>query len=208
MQKIVEKIMRIKGKLTKDSIIFILLSFSALAGMISGIIGIDKKQFGLSDGVGIIFGDNIDARLKSSFLQIFTDSLATYFIFMLIIFLLGLSVWGFLIVPFVVAYKGYGIGFLSGYLTLAYGVKGFIFYAVVILLGACASTLAIVAAGEQSVKMSLNMLKLASPHSNVNCRIFSSVRQFITRISLLMLILCASALLDGLMNIIFANFIK
>lgn len=183
----------------------IALSIAAIAGMIVGMLGIDSKYPLNSIGSGFLFGDNVAERLSRSFTEVFTSSLSSYFLMMLLIFLLGLSLWGFAVIPLVVAYKGYGIGFFSGYLTLAYGMKGFAIYALVILLGACISTLAIVISAVQAMRMSFNVFKLASPQSNVNKRLFSSIKRFTLRMSVLMIVLCVCALLDGLMNLLFSK---
>lgn len=198
-------IKKITNAIFSENVLGLVLSVAAIAGMVVGMLGIDNKYPLSSIKSGVIFGDNITERLSRTFFEVFTGSLSSYFLMMALIFLLGLSIWGFAAIPVVVVYKGYSIGFFSGYLTLAYGMKGFAIYALVILLGACISTLAVVMAAVQAMKMSLNVLKLASPRSNVNKRLFSSIKRFGMRMSILMIILCGCAILDGLMNLLFSK---
>lgn len=196
---------KINKNLFSDKILIAFLSLCAIFGMILGLLGIDKR-FSFNVDFSLKFG--IDNMLSNSFFDVCAKSLSTYFIFMTVIFLLGISVWGFLAVPVVIAYKGYGIGFLSGYLTVVFGLNGFILYAMVILLGAFVSTLAMAIAGAESMKMSFNICKLVSPKSNVNQRMFSSIRRFLTKLAKVLLVLFISAAIDGLMSVLFSRFLS
>ena len=65
----------------------------------------------------------------------FVACFASDFIFLAVVFLLGLAPWGIPFLPFVSAFKGFGTGLTAAYLIITYSLKGAGFYLLVVLPG-------------------------------------------------------------------------
>lgn len=106
-----------------------------LAGLIFGSICAKNADLELLNSLDFLFTTNIDARLQENAFGIFSACFASNFLFILIIFLLGLAPWGIPIMPFIIFFKGFGIGITAGYLLITYSLTGAGFYLLVILPG-------------------------------------------------------------------------
>lgn len=85
---------------------------------------------------------------------VFIASFASTFLFMLLCFLFGLTLWGFLLTPPVLFFRGVGLGVTSGYLYAAYHFKGILFYCVVVLPGALVCGAALILAAREAMRTS------------------------------------------------------
>ena len=93
-----------------------------------------------------ILQTNFELRCSQGPASAFVSSFASAAVFMLVILLLGLSLWGGFIAVALPFFKGYGYGLSVGYLYGAYGFKGVLYNLLVILPGTFISS-AVIAAG-------------------------------------------------------------
>ncbi len=112
----------------------LLFFFSAVAaGVITGALSGKYADEGLMKSLDLIFLTNMQLRSGTG---LFTASFAANFIFLLAVFLSGLTLWGeaaAVILPFI---KGYGYGLMAGYIYSRYGISGIFYNLLIILPGA------------------------------------------------------------------------
>jgi stage II sporulation protein M len=114
----------------------VVLSLLLLAGLAVGAVFARNSGADLLERLDFLFAGNFKARATASFLSIFSASFASAFLFIFACFLCGLSMWGIFFIPFILFFRGLGLGLTSGYLYAVYGGIGILFNLVVILPGA------------------------------------------------------------------------
>lgn len=138
-------------------LVFWLLLF---AGIILGAV-VSRGMDGLTmQRLDFIFRTNFALRCTQGWFSSFVSAFASGGIFLLVLFLLGLSVWGSCFAAVVPFFKGYGYGLAVGHLVAAYGVRGFFYNLLIILPGMFVSALVLTAGAELSFKNSLRLAGL------------------------------------------------
>lgn len=132
----------------------VLLSLLLLGGMLCGALLTGNAGFDTINRLDFLFAGNFKARISEPFLAIFAASFASSFLFIFGCFLCGLSMWGVFLVPFILVFRGFGLGLASGYLYSVYGGKGILFNLAVILPGAFVSCLSILLASREGIRFS------------------------------------------------------
>ncbi len=122
----------------------IIFSVTLVAGLACGCFTAGGLKPETLRNLDFFFTTNMPERLSGGALNAFAASFGSDFLFLLSAFLLGLSLWGIAVLPFLAFAKGYGIGVSAGYLLISYGLKGIVFYLVVILPGALLFSFALI----------------------------------------------------------------
>ena len=130
-----------------------------LFGMISGTIAAKNADENLLAQLDFLFASNFKSRIQQPAGNTFAASLASSFIFLLVIFLSGCSLWGGLLIPLTTFFRGFGLGILTGYLYYSYGWHGFLFHLLVILPGMFLSSIGIAYGSEKSLKLSVRLFR-------------------------------------------------
>jgi stage II sporulation protein M len=131
-----------------------LLAVLLLSGMTFGSFRARGAGYDSLIRLDFLFASNFRARAELPYYSVFLASFASSFLFVLACFLCGLSMWGTFLIPFLAAFRGYGLGLVAGYLYSSQGWKGALFYLSVLLPGAFLCCLAILAAGESGMRCS------------------------------------------------------
>ena len=155
----------------------------------------------------VIFQTNFELRCDQGWFAAFVSAFASAAIFLLLLFLMGLSVWGGFLSAAVPFLKGYGYGLAVGYLYVAYGVKGFFYNLLIILPGMFFSAVILSAAAVLSFKNSVRVAGMFSrapvrddPHEVMGDYLHAMLR---------CLVLCAvSAVLEMLCALCFSGFFQ
>lgn len=134
---------------------FIIVLFS---GMIFGAVRAGRADKEFMDKLDILFSTNIAVKQEQTLAQTFINSFCTSFLFLVLLFCFSLSPLGLVLIPPVMFFRGFGYGISSGFLCITYGIKGFIYYILVMLLGAFVSSLALVYASQYCFDFSKEML--------------------------------------------------
>ncbi len=145
-----------KSNLKRNLLMIIFLSIF-FGGIVYGALNGKKADSQLLQRLDFMFNTNYDIRCSKGVFSSFVSSFASSAIFLFIIFLLGLSLWGGIfsaVVPFL---KGYGYGLAVGFLYNSYGIWGIIYNLLIILPGAFLCSLVIAAAAQDSFKNSINI---------------------------------------------------
>lgn len=117
------------------------------------------------------FTTNISDRLENGAVGAFCAGFASNFLFLLTTFLMGFSLWGAVLLPFIVAFKGFGIGISAGYLLINYGFKGVLFYLAVLLPGIFLFSMALIYQSAVSFNLFKNLYKSLFSRQEYNFRI-------------------------------------
>lgn len=128
----------------KRNLTTILFTLVFAAGFVWGAMVSLKADEGFLGKMDFLFTTNLDSRLSMGALSSFAAHFASNFIFFAACALCGLSPWGVGVLPFVLAFKGFGTGLSAVYLISTYGLKGIGFYIVVVLPGAFICSMALI----------------------------------------------------------------
>ena len=142
------------ARTVKDNRKTVLLSLLFLTGMAFGAVYARSAGSEVLETLDFLFAGNFRERSSGPAQTVFFASFASSFLFLLFCFLCGLSMWGAFLLPFVPAFRGFGLGLTSGYLYASYGGKGILFNLAVILPGAFFSCLSIVLAAGEGMRLS------------------------------------------------------
>ena len=113
-----------------------------LIGPVLFLIGIGTGAFfssltsGISGQLDFLFQTDCRMRLEAPFFSGFLSSMSSFFIFLAVCFLCGLSVWGGFLLPLAPIVRGFGLGLVAGHLYVEYGWLGVLFYSTALLPGA------------------------------------------------------------------------
>ena len=110
--------------------------------------------------------------------------------------------WGMFMIPPVLFVRGFGLGLTSGYLYAAYGLKGILFNALIILPGAFLCCLALLLAAREGVDFSRRIAQSAKSAAG---REHPAVKQYLLRFGTIIAIAFMASVLDVIMTLSFAG---
>ncbi|WP_283607492.1 stage II sporulation protein M [Faecalispora anaeroviscerum] len=142
----------------RENPLLTVLAFLLLVGTVSGALFARGANDSVMQKLDLMFVSDVKARAVQSSGSAFVASLGSSFFFVVICFLLGMSLWGAFVLPLVPLFRGFGFGLASGYLYAAYGFEGVLFNAVVVLPGAFLSMVAILLAAREGMLFSKEAL--------------------------------------------------
>lgn len=172
------------------------LLFLLLLGLAFGAIFMRNTDTTLAQKLDFLFFSNYEERMSMPAGSVFVASFASSFLFVFACFLCGLSVWGGLLVPFLLLFRGFGLGITAGYLIAQQGIQGFLFYFIIILPGAFLCFWGLILAAKESLGFSKRIIAGdALP-----------VKQYFVRFGLILGVQFGASLLDGLTSACFARF--
>lgn len=129
------------------------------SGVVCGVLQGRKADALLLQRLDLLLCTNYELRHSQWWPDAFTASFASSALLLLIVLLLGLSVWGGLLAVAAAFFKAYGYGLAAGYLYAAYGMSGIGYNLLVLLPGALASMAALAQAALCAFRCSLGLLR-------------------------------------------------
>lgn len=189
----------------KEHWLIIVLALILVIGMIFGSVYARSAENTVLEKLDFIFFSNYKTRISQTLFTTFTASVASSFLFVLMSFLSGMSLWGSVLVPLLPFFRGFGLGLTSGYIYAFYGFKGILFNAVVILPSAFLSSVCVIAAARESIRYSVSLAAAErSGHSHNNDTDYT-MRTYLNRYALLLILLVGSGVLDVICTACFAG---
>lgn len=180
----------------------VLLATAVFVGLVLGAVCAGRADKSLIEGLDIIFTSDFELRCSQTVLSSFMAGLTANFIFFTAIFLLGLSVWGSVGVPVVIAFKCFGMGLTGGYLYKCYSFSGVGFFLLVMLIGYVVSTLALIFQGKVAIGFANSLFaKVRGTAPNED----ETFYRYVTNSSFMLIALSISAMLDAILNFLFAG---
>ncbi len=190
--------------LLKKNILWLIFLFSVPIGTAFGAVFEKNADEQLLKALDLIFLTNFRFRRDTAWYSVFTASFAADFIFLLVVFLLGLSLWGAVPVVLVPMIKGYGYGLTMGYLYASYGWQGIFYNLLVILPGAFLFSVVISAAAKTAFSHSVQLTALFVRKS-VNDDPKLQMKHYLLSMLWLLFLTALSALVDLLFSLVFSR---
>ncbi len=189
----------------KNNKMLLLMSTLLLSSMIFGTISVNKVSLESIRSLDFLFATDFQERIEQSYLNTFIASMASSFIFVLLMLFFTLSFSGIVIIPLILSFKGLGIGFTAGYLYLIYGLKGIAFHILILLPGIFLSSISLILISIYSLKFSLKYLKKLFPKDD-NMNLWAELKLYLKQVSYTMILVCASAVADMGFMFLFSRF--
>lgn len=181
---------------------FFLIIF--ILGIVLGSFSYKGASDNLLTSLDFLFVTNLDNRLKLSAFDIFSSSFASNFLFVFAVFLLSFTAWGIFALPFLCAFKGFGVGISSAYMFSQYSVTGIGFYILVILPGTVLFLFAFITALKEAFSQSFYLLKMYIP-SATDSLLLRHTKTYLFRNFVILIFTAFSAIVDMIMWVVFAN---
>lgn len=176
-----------------------LFVFVYACGLLMGSLSAKGADSKLLDGLNFLFTTNLSARMDQPVFSTFATSFASDFLFLLFVFLCGLSPWGMAVTLVAPAFKGFGVGLSAGYLFITYGLKGVGFYLLVILAGTFIFSFALIIECIQANELSCRIAKTVFFSGENMQPVSAYVQRFLLRSFYMLLITAVAALTDMLL---------
>lgn len=173
--------------------------FSLFIGMIFGSFYAGIIDADMCEKLDFLFITNLNARLEQNFLGTFSACFVSNFIFLVSVFLLGITPWGIPFIPFVCLFKGFGAGITGGFLFSVFSLKGLLFYLIVLFPGIFIFSLVLVTQSCMSFSMSKRLLKITFFKHETNIPINGFMAFYCQRGIIMLLISFLCAVLDTLL---------
>ena len=182
--------------------LFVLL---LLCGMICGAVCAGAADKSLLQSLDFLFTTNLSERLAKGALGVFCACFASDFLFLTVVYLLGMAPWGLPFCVFTVLFKGFGTGLTAASLFLNNGIGGMGFYVLVLLPGTFLFCVALSMFAAHAFHFSKNQFLLAIGREAVSQPELKRLRLYNSRyLSALIMTFCA-ALLDTVLWTLFAG---
>lgn len=143
-----------------------------------------------------LFQTSASLRISEPVYSLFFASFASSFLFLVLCFLCGLSMWGFLFVPAIVFFRGYGVGLTAGFLCYCYRWTGALFHLLVLLPGVVFISLALLFSGREAFRASRALARTGR----------LDLRSYVTRFGFTLSLAFGAAVLDVVTSVCFSGF--
>lgn len=183
------------GILTRSHLALYLLAVCLLAGTVCGTTASVYSGAQMLQRFDLFFQTSASMRLTEPVYMVFSASFASSFLFLLICFLCGLSIWGFLFVPIILFFRGYGVGLTAGFLCFSYQWKGALFHLLVLLPGIFFICLALLFAGREAFRASKGLARTGH----------MEFRNYLMRFGFSLSLAFGAAILDVVTSVCFAG---
>ena len=181
----------------------VFFSLTLLCGLIFGCVLSGRVSGEALKKLDMLFTTNLPQRLSDGALGAFCASFGSNFIFLCAVFLLGLSLWGAAAMPFVSAFKGFGVGISAGYLISGYGLKGAVFYFTILLPGIILFSIALVNQLASSYNVYVRILSALLKRNRYGFR--DALRLYLTQSLYCIMLALGAAVIDVLLWCVFAG---
>lgn len=199
------KLSKLKTFITQNK----LLVFLSLVLLFGVFLGSNIEEFIKNqtlDDITSMFLNNFKNRVSQPIFYVFISSLSSIFLFILVSFFMGLSIWGFLFVPFVPFFRGLSIGLVQNYLYSQYGLKGLLFQLIVLFPGIFISSIAILLMSKESMLISQAFSNILIFRSNSKHEKKSDLKTYIVKVGIVLSISLGSVIVDIILNFFFLRF--
>lgn len=207
MEKIkkINKLSKLKTFITQNK----LLVFLSLVLLFGVFLGSNIEEFIKNqtlDDITSMFLNNFKNRVSQPIFYVFVSSLSSIFLFILVSFFMGLSIWGFLFVPLVPFFRGLSIGLVQNYLYSQYGLKGLLFQLIVLFPGIFISSIAILLMSKESMLISQAFSNILIFRSNSKHEKKSDLKTYIVKVGIVLSISLGSVIVDVGLNFFLLRF--
>lgn len=176
-----------------------------LIGLAVGAVFAGKADEQLMNSLDFLFTTNITARLEQDVFATFCSCFASDFIFIFAIFLLGMAPWGIPVIPFIVLFKGFGIGITAGYLVSLHSLAGVGFYLLIILPGTFLFCFALILLSAHSIYFSSKMFRQLFGKANQSVFLSEPFKKYMSQAMTALIMTFCAAVLDTVLWSMFSG---
>lgn len=180
-------------------VLFVGIVFGAAAGRNADVELMKRLDF--------IFQTNYHVRCSQGVLSAFVSSFGSSVIFLAVIFLMGLSLWGGAVSWTVPFFKGYGYGLSVGYLYGTYGFYGVGYNLLIVLPGMFISSVAMSKAAQEAMINSVSMMSLFTKNE-VRDDPHIQMKRYMKTMFVMLFVCAVSSLADMLLAMSFSWIFK
>lgn len=173
-------------------------------GIIYGSASFKKISPDFLEKLDLLFLTNLANRIELSAFEVFCSSFASDFLFVFASFLLSFTAWGIVCLPFLCAFKGYGVGLSCAFLYSEYSVSGLGFFILVILPGTVLFLFAFLLALKESLSHSLIVLRMYFP-TFADVLLLRHLKPFFLRYFIVIIFVMLSSAFDMILWVLFAK---
>ncbi len=191
--------------LGKNSKSLIFLSICLVVGLLTGAIATHEMNIEFLHKLDFLFVTNFKENINIPISDIFTSSISQIFIVVILIELVTLSFWGIALIPFILFFRGLGLGFAAGYLYLIYGLKGIAYYILIMLPGIFFSSIGLILFSVNAFKLSIKFSKNMIPKCESE-NLFNEFKNHIKKSRAGFITLLLASLTDTCFTAMFSKF--
>ena len=185
--------------------LFTIMAAFLIFGMVLGSVSMKSMNADSLSDMTSLFLNSLKIRGESQFFMIFVKSVSSYFLFAVIAFALGLSVWGFVITFALMIFRGFGLGVSVGFLFFTYGFKGILFYTLILLPGIFVSSMALILMSRAAFDVSYTLFRTTVLKKENNELLGNNFKKYIKKSGLVLTLIIVAAILDLLGYIMFSG---
>lgn len=189
----------------KRNKMLVFLAIFLLSGIFFGAVLMKLADESVVKFINVLFLSDFNERLNRPLLEIFIASISSTFVFILISFFMGLSMWGFILAPIIPFVRGVCIGSCEGYLYSTYGLKGVLFHSLIFLPGIFISSIAILLITREAMKISSCFSSAMLAKSQTGA-VNSSIKLYVVRSGCITIIILISSMIDLISNLMFSKY--
>lgn len=203
--KKINKLRKLKAFITQNKLLMF-LSLVLLFGIFLGsnIEELMKNQ--MVENITSMFLNDFKNRASQPIFYVFISSLSAAFLYILISFFMGLSIWGFLFVPLIPFFRGLSIGLVQNYLYSQYGLKGILFQIIVLFPGIFISSIAILLMAKESMLVSQTFSSSLVFKENSKYEKNVDLKDYIIKIGIILSLILLSVVVDIFLNFLLLRF--
>lgn len=182
----------------------VLFAFVILLGVIAGTAVASGIDMDIMGNLEFLMFTNAGEDSTNGSLQVFSSAFAVNFIYLTIIFLVGLSPWGMGVIPFVCLFKGFETGLIASYMGITYE-WGMTYYFLIIAPGIFVFAISMIIQSGYGVRMSSALGKFMFTAQQDSGWIKDNIKTYMYRSGSMMIIATVAALVNTVMWTICSN---
>lgn len=193
------------ARMVKSNWLMYAMAALIIVGMTVGAVLARNGECLSYQGVSMIVKEYTSQRDLQTFWQCFISSLEAILPFFAVLFLSGLSVLGAICVPFVMFFRGLGLGLILGYLYGTFGWQGVGYSLLLILPYGFAASVALMFAAREGIRFSFRLTSQMMPSTKPSS-MWPSFRLFCIRCLIIFIVLCIASFFDSVLAVLCNGF--
>lgn len=182
----------------------VLFAFIILLGVIAGTAAASGIDMDIMGNLEFLMFTEAGGDNANGSLQVFSSAFAVNFIYLTVIFLVGLSPWGMGVIPFVCLFKGFETGLMASYLGVTYE-WGMTYYFLIIAPGIFVFAISMIIQSGYGVRMSSALGKFMFTAQQDSGWIKDNIKTYMYRSGSMMIVATIAALVNTIMWTVCSN---
>ncbi len=192
--------------IAKKNIVIISLFITFFIGMIYGTIILSYSS-PINNIITSLSKEFFNTRINQPIIQTFLLSISSSIIFLIVLYILGFCAISHPMIFFTIFFKGLGIGITVTHLYSTYKLKGILFALVIIIIPSIISTVSIIIAGKEALRLSTLFLSKIFP--KIDGELSPKTFKFYNlKFIILLIFIIISSIIDLVCSVLFSRFFQ